>query len=126
MAASPFKKEEINEVVLVGGQTRMPAMQNVVKEYFGKEPHMGVNPDEVVAVGAAIQGGVISGDVRDILLLDVIPLSLGIETMGNVATKLIEKNTTIPTSRSQIFSTAADNQTRSNPHRARRESHGRG
>ncbi len=111
LAASPFKINEINEVVLVGGQTRMPAMQKAVKDLFGKDPHMGVNPDEVVAIGAAIQGGVITGDVKDILLLDVIPLSLGIETMGGVATKLIEKNTTIPTSRSQVFSTAADNQT---------------
>ncbi len=111
MEASPFKKDEIQEVILVGGQTRMPAMQKAVKEFFNKEPHMNVNPDEVVALGAAIQGGVISGDVKDILLLDVIPLSLSIETMGGVATKLIEKNTTIPTSRSQVFSTAADNQT---------------
>jgi len=109
--ASPFKVSEINEVILVGGQTRMPALQNAVKTFFGKEPHMGVNPDEVVALGAAVQGGVLKGEVRDVLLLDVIPLSLGIETLGGVATKLIEKNTTIPSSKSQIFSTAADNQT---------------
>lgn len=111
MDASPFKVGEINEVVLVGGQTRMPAMQNAVKKFFGKEPNMSVNPDEVVAVGAAIQGGILGGDVKDVLLLDVIPLSLAIETMGGVATKLIEKNTTVPTQRSQIFSTASDNQT---------------
>ena len=105
------KASEIDEVVLVGGQTRMPAVQALVKEFFGREPHKGVNPDEVVAIGAAVQGGVLRGDVKDVLLLDVTPLSLGIETLGAVFTKLIERNTTIPTRKSEVFSTAADNQT---------------
>lgn len=108
---SPFKKEEIHEIILVGGQTRMPAIGEAVKVFFGKEPNRSINPDEVVALGAAIQAGILQGDVKDVLLLDVIPLSLGIETMGGVATKLIERNTTIPASKSQVFSTAADNQT---------------
>ncbi|HEY4502399.1 MAG TPA: molecular chaperone DnaK [Candidatus Paceibacterota bacterium] len=111
LEASPFKTSDIDEIILVGGQTRMPAIQRAVREYFGKEPNRSINPDEVVAVGAAIQAGILQGDVKDILLLDVIPLSLGIETMGGIATKLIERNSTLPTSKSQVFSTAADNQT---------------
>ncbi len=114
-AAAPrgagFKLAEINEVILVGGQTRMPAIQEAVKKLFGKEPHKGINPDEVVAMGAAVQAGILQGDVKDILLLDVTPLTLSIETFGSVATPMIAKNTTVPTSKAQTFSTAADNQT---------------
>ncbi len=111
MAASGFKMEDMQEIIMVGGQTRMPKIVDEVKKVFGKTPNLSINPDEVVALGAAVQAGVLQGDVRDVLLLDVIPLSLGIETLGGVATKLVERNTTIPSNKSQVFSTAADNQT---------------
>lgn len=111
LSDAKLEPKDIDEVVLVGGQTRMPAIQNFVKDLFGKEPHKGINPDEVVAIGAAIQGGIMQGDVKDVLLLDVTPLTFGIETLGGVRTPIINRNTTIPTAKSQVFSTAADNQT---------------
>src|SRR5207302_6355583 len=109
-ADAKLQPSQIDEVVLVGGQTRMPAVQETVKKYFNREPHKGVNPDEVVAIGAAIQAGELQGDVKDVLLVDVTPLTLGIETLGGVMTPLIERNAAVPTSKSQVFSTAADSQ----------------
>src|SRR5205823_14339233 len=111
LADAGVDPRQIDEVVLVGGSTRMPKVQQMVREYFGKDPHKDVNPDDVVAVGAAVQGGVLTGDVKDMLLLDVTPLSLGIETLGGVMTPLIQRNTTIPSRKSEIFSTGGDNQT---------------
>ncbi|HHY36701.1 MAG TPA: Hsp70 family protein, partial [Firmicutes bacterium] len=111
LADANLKPEDIDRILLVGGSTRIPAVQEAIRKYIGKEPDKGINPDECVAIGAAIQGGVLAGEVKDVVLLDVTPLSLGIETLGGVFTKIIERNTTIPTSKSQIFSTAADNQT---------------
>ncbi|HEX9799566.1 MAG TPA: Hsp70 family protein, partial [Thermoanaerobaculia bacterium] len=116
LADAGLEPKQIDEVVLVGGQTRMPLIQKMVRDLFGKEPNKGVNPDEVVALGAAVQAGVLKGDVKDMLLLDVTPLSLGIETLGGVATKLIDRNTTIPTRKSEVFSTASDSQTQVEVH----------
>src|SRR4029434_2750847 len=110
IADAGLRREEIDEVILVGGMTRMPRVREKVAEIFGKKPQSGVNPDEVVAIGAAIQGGVLKGEVEDVLLLDVTPLSLGLETLGGVMTRVIERNTTIPTRRTEVFSTAEDNQ----------------
>jgi len=115
--------QDIEEIVLVGGQTRMPIIQEEVKKFFGKEPNKSINPDEVVAIGAAVEAGILQGEVKDVLLLDVTPLSLGIETMGGVNTILISKNTTVPTAKSQVFSTAADNQTSVEIHYARAARH---
>ena len=111
LADAGVEPSRVNEVGMVGGSTRIPRVQQLVRDYFGKDPHKGVNPDEVVAIGAAVQGGVFAGDVKDVLLLDVTPLSLGIETLGGVMTPLIERNTTIPARKTDVFSTAADGQT---------------